>query len=103
MKFVVELTDHGLVKLSPLPARLTAHEVSRLLGVHYDDVAHLVREGELETLGRPEKNQEKFFEAAEIYRKAQDVRWLHRITHKIYELHRRRNGTFPINQQSNRP
>jgi hypothetical protein len=95
MKFIVEILDHGLVKLSPLPARLTLQEVSRMLGIHSDDVSFLTRENELEALGRPERNQEKFFNAEEIYRKSQDAKWLNRITSRIYDLHRRKNSTSP--------
>jgi hypothetical protein len=97
MKYIVEITDHGFVKMMPLPARLTAVEVSRLLGIHREDVVYLARAKALITFGNPRRNQEKFFVADEILAKSQNKKWLGKVTQMIYGEHRRRNGCYETN------
>ena len=73
--------------MNPVPARMSMAQASALLGISRTDVGHLCAEGELQVLGSPERNQEKFFCAEDVLAKAQDKRWLARITDTLYQHH----------------
>ena len=93
MRFLIEISENGFTKLQPVPARMGMAEASALLGISKTDLAHLTAEGEVEVIGRPERNQEKFLCAEDVLAKARDKRWLQRVTDLLYEHHsRRRNG-----------
>lgn len=87
MRFLIEISDNGFTKMNPVPARMSMAQVSALLGISRTDVGHLCAEGELQVLGSPERNQEKFLCAEDVLAKAQDKRWLARITDTLYQHH----------------
>jgi hypothetical protein len=92
MKFLVEITENGFTKVSPVPARMGMAEASATLGISKTDLAHLCAIGELEVLGKPERNQEKYVCAEDVLSKARDKGWLTRITNVLYGLHKNRNA-----------
>jgi hypothetical protein len=66
-------------------------EASAILGISKTDLAYLCSTGELEMIGKPERNQERFLYADDIFDKARDKRWLTRITNALYGHHGARN------------
>jgi hypothetical protein len=92
MKFLIEITENGFTKVSPVPARMGMGEASALLGISKTDLAHLCATGELELIGKPERNQERFLYADDVFDKARDKGWLTRITNVLYGHHGERNG-----------
>ncbi len=92
MKFLVEITENGFTKVSPVPARMGMGEASSILGVSKTDLAHLCSIGELELIGDPARNQERFVCAEDVLNKARDKGWLKRITNALYDHHGARNG-----------
>ena len=87
MRFLIEISENGFTKMSPVPARMSMTQTSALLGISRTDVGHLCAGGELKVLGSPERNQEKFFCAEDVLEKAQDKRWLAKITDLLYRHH----------------
>jgi hypothetical protein len=92
MKFLIEITENGFTKVSPVPARMGMAEASALLGISKTDLAHLCAPGELELIGEPERNQERFLYADDVLERARDKGWLNRITNALYDLHKNRNA-----------
>ncbi len=92
MKFLVEITENGFTKICPVPARMGMSEASAILGISKTDLAHLCATGELEVIGEPERNQEKFLFADDVLEKARDKGWLRRITNSLYDHHGTRNS-----------
>jgi hypothetical protein len=92
MKFLIEITENGFTKVSPVPARMGMAEASALLGISKTDLAHLCATGELELIGEPERNQERFLYADDVLERARDKGWLNRITNALYDLHKNRNA-----------
>jgi hypothetical protein len=88
MKFLIEITENGFTKVSPVPARMGMAEASATLGI---SKTHLCAIGELEVLGKPERNQEKYVCAEDVLSKARDKGWLTRITNALYRHHGARN------------
>ncbi len=95
MKFLVEITENGFTKVGPVPARMGMGEASHLLGISKTDLAHLCAIGELDVVGDPERNQERYLFADDIFDKARDKGWLKRITNALYRHHGERNGKEP--------
>lgn len=91
MRFLVEISENGFSKVSPVPARMSMAQASALLGISKTDVSYLCSERELEVLGTPERNQERFLCAEDVLDKARDKRWLARITDMLYGKHRERS------------
>lgn len=87
MRFLIEISENGFTKLSPVPARMSMAQASALLGISKTDVSFLCGEGELMLLGSPERNQERFLCAEELLEKARDKRWLARVTNLLYRRH----------------
>ena len=87
MKFLVEISENGFTKLEPVPARMSMAQASALLGISRTDMSHLVALGELDIIGSPERNQERFLCAEDILAKARDKRWLARVTDLLYRRH----------------
>jgi hypothetical protein len=92
MRFLVEITENGFTKVSPIPARMGMSEASAILGICKTDLAHLCATGELEVIGKPERNQEKYLFADDVLEKARDKGWLKRITNSLYGHHGARNS-----------
>jgi hypothetical protein len=92
MKFLVEITENGFTKVSPVPARIGMAEASALLGISKTDLAHLCATGELDLIGEPERNQERFLYADDVLERARDKGWLKRATNALYKHHGQRNG-----------
>lgn len=92
MKFLVEITENGFTKVTIVPARMGSGEASAILGISKTDFAHLCTIGELDVIGDPERNQERYFFADDIFDKARDKGWLKRITNALYKHHGGRNG-----------
>jgi hypothetical protein len=92
MKFLVEITENGFTKVSPVPARMGMGEASAILGISKTDLAHLCATGELEVIGEPERNQERFLFADDVLEKARDKGWLRRIANSLYGHHGVRNS-----------
>jgi len=92
MKFLVEITENGFTKVSPIPARMGMGEASSILGISKTDLAHLCSTGELELIGKPERNQERYLYAEDILERARDRGWLKRITNVLYGHHGARNA-----------
>jgi len=76
MRFLIEISENGFTKLQPVPARMGMPEASGLLGISKTDLAYLTSQGELEIIGNPERNQEKFLCAEDVLTKSRDKRWL---------------------------
>ena len=87
MKFLVEITENGFTKVTPVPARMTMGQASALMGISKTDLTHLCAVEELELIGEPERNQEKYLFADDVFSKAQDKSWLHRVTNALYVHH----------------
>lgn len=87
MKFLVEISENGFTKLEPVPARMNMSHASALLGISRTDLSHLVAIGELDLIGCPERNQERFLCADDILTKARNKRWLARVTDLLYQRH----------------
>ena len=87
MKFLVEITENGFTKVIPVPARMTMAQASALLGISKTDLTHLCTTAELELIGEPVRNQERYLFADEVLGKAQDKGWLNRITRALYVHH----------------
>jgi len=85
MRFLIEITENGFTKVSPIPARMG-------IGISKTDLAHLCATGELELIGEPERNQERFLFADDVLDKARDKGWLKRVTNALYGHHGERNG-----------
>ena len=92
MKFLVEITENGFTKVSPVPARMGMGEAAAILGISKTDLSHLCANGELELIGEPERNQERYLCADDVLEKARDKTWLKRITNALYSHHGARNG-----------
>jgi hypothetical protein len=71
------------------PARLTAEQVAESLGFQPHDIPVLVRAKLLKPLGKPSQQCTKYFAAAEIIAKGQDIVWLHKATETVYRRWRR--------------
>lgn len=95
MRFLIEISENGFTKLSPVPARMSMAQASALLGISKTDLSYLCSERELEVLGTPERNQERFLCAEDVLDKARDKRWLARVTQSLYERHRSRSQLSP--------
>jgi hypothetical protein len=92
VRFLIEITENGFTKVSPVPARMGMGETSAILGISKTDLAHLCATGELELIGEPERNQERYLFADDVLDKARDRGWLKRITNALYALHKNRNA-----------
>jgi hypothetical protein len=92
VKFLIEITENGFTKVSPIPARMGMSEASSILGISKTDLAHLCSTGELELIGEPERNQERYLYANDVLERARDKGWLKRITNELYGHHGARNG-----------
>ena len=91
MRFLVEITENGFTKVSPVPARMGMGEASSILGISKTDLTHLCAIGEMEVIGEPERNQERYLYADDVLSKARDKGWLQRITNALYRHHGQRN------------
>lgn len=87
MKFLVEITENGFTKVTPVPARMTMGQASALLGISKTDLAHLCGNSELELIGDPVRNQERYLFADDVLGRAKDKSWLHRVTNALYLHH----------------
>ena len=92
MKFLIEITENGFIKVSPIPARMGMGEASCIMGISKTDLAHLCSTGELELIGEPERNQERYLYADDVLERARDKGWLKRITNALYGHHGARNN-----------
>ena len=92
MKFLVEITENGFTKVTPIPARMGMGETSAILGISKTDLAQLCATGELELIGEPERNQERYLYADDVLERARNKGWLKRITNALYAHHGARNG-----------
>jgi len=72
MKFLVEITENGFTKVSPVPARMGMGEAAAILGISKTDLSHLCATGELELIGEPERNQERYLYADDVLERARD-------------------------------
>ena len=73
----------ALLNARRLPARLTADQTARVLGFQAHDIPALVRAQLLRPLGDAKPNSVKYFTAAEVVQKGQDVKWLDRATKAV--------------------
>lgn len=85
--------------LRQLPARLTAQEVTWLLGCQLHDVPALLAAKLLKPLGQPAPNGIKFFATREVLARARDEQWLHRVTATITRYWQGQNQRKRLAQQ----
>ena len=87
-----------------MPARLTAEQVGWILNISARDVPLLVAARLLKPLGKPPVNAAKYFPANEVYRLAEDVQWLAKVTDAIHLYwHNKNLRRNPPGSSSNRP
>lgn len=63
-----------------LPARLTTDQVAWVINAQPHDIPVLIKANLLKPLGRPQKNSVKYFCAVDVIQKANDSKWLNKVT-----------------------
>lgn len=77
--------------LRPLPARLLAKDVAKVLGFSENEVRFLMNHGHLKVIGNPDAKQTKWVSTAYLANIVTNENWLKRATELCYQANRRPN------------
>ncbi len=87
------LEREAFLSLSRWPGRLTAQETGWALGFTRADVLELEKAGQIESLGHPANNSDRYYAAETVDALRNDAEWLSKATDLIRKFWRQRNAS----------
>ena len=85
------LEREAFLSLTRWPGRLTAQEAGWALGFSRADILELEKVGQLESMGRPANNSDRYYGSEQIEALRTDTEWLTKATDAMRRHWRQRN------------